>query len=51
MMNKKDLDANLYQIHLNFEKFRCDDFDFKINFSIVVQYQADFKKDNIFNSF
>jgi hypothetical protein len=36
MMSKKDFNANLYQIHSSFEKFRCDDFDFKINFLIII---------------
>jgi len=49
MMNKKNLDANLYQIRSSFKKFKCDEFEFKINFKIVIQYQADFKQDNIFD--
>ena len=43
MMNKKSLDANLYQIQSSFKKFKCDEFEFKIDFKIVIQYQADFK--------
>ncbi len=50
MMSKKSLDANLYQIRSSFKKFKCDEFEFKINFKIIIQYQADFKQDNIFDS-
>ncbi len=49
MMSKKSLDANLYQIQLSFKKFKCDEFEFKINFKIMIQYQVDFKQDNIFD--
>ncbi len=48
-MSKKSLDANLYQIQLSFKKFKCDEFEFKINFKIMIQYQVDFKQDNIFD--
>ncbi len=36
MMNKKSLNTNLYQIQLSFEKFKCDEFEFKIDFKIVI---------------
>ncbi len=35
-MNKKSLNTNLYQIQLSFEKFKCDEFEFKIDFKIVI---------------
>jgi len=50
MMSKKNLDANLYQIRSSFKKFKCYEFEFKIDFKIIIQYQADFKQDNIFDS-
>ncbi len=36
MMNKKNLNVNLYQIWLSFKKFKCDEFEFKINFKIII---------------
>ncbi len=36
MMSKKSLDANLYQIQLSFKKFKCDEFEFKIDFKIII---------------
>ncbi len=36
MMSKKNLNANLYQIWSSFKKFKCDEFEFKINFKIII---------------
>ena len=49
LMGKEGLDADLYQVRPSFERFKCKDFGFKIDYMAVVQLPAGSTRDYTFS--